>query len=151
MSSKPSARAFRRGHAPVAIGAMVGLVALAGFGVAPILALAVVAVAVVLVTRAIDADEAFSFIDGRLLALIFSMLAIGAALESSGRGRADRGRARAVARGAAAVPDRLGDLPADLGADRAGLQQRGRGGGHADRHRARAAPSGSIRARWSSR
>ena len=82
--SKPSARAFRRGHAPIAIGAMVGLVILAGFGVAPILALAVVAVAVVLVTRAIDADEAFSFVDGRLLALIFAMLAIGAALENSG-------------------------------------------------------------------
>jgi di/tricarboxylate transporter len=82
--AKPSARAFRRGHAPVAIGAMIGLVALAGFGVAPILALAIVAVAVVFVTRAIDADEAFSFIDGRLLALIFAMLAIGAALEASG-------------------------------------------------------------------
>ena len=82
--SKPSARAFRRGHAPIAIGAMIGLVALAGLGVAPILALAVVAVSVVLVTRAIDADEAFSFVDGRLLALIFAMLAIGAALESSG-------------------------------------------------------------------
>ena len=82
--SKPSARAFRRGHAPVAIGAMIGLVALAGLGVAPILALAVIAVAVVLFTRAIDADEAFSFVDGRLLALIFAMLAIGAALESSG-------------------------------------------------------------------
>ncbi|MCZ4263479.1 SLC13 family permease, partial [Limimaricola sp. G21655-S1] len=38
----------------------------------------------VLATRCIDADEAFSFVDGRLLALIFSMLAIGAALESSG-------------------------------------------------------------------
>ena len=82
--SKPSARAFRRGHAPIAIGAMIGLVALAGLGVAPILALAVVAVSVVLVTRAIDADEAFSFVDGRLLALIFAMLAIGAALENSG-------------------------------------------------------------------
>ena len=41
-------------------------------------------VALVLVTKCIDADEAFSFVDGRLLALIFSMLAIGAALESSG-------------------------------------------------------------------
>lgn len=82
--AQPSARAFRRGHAPIAIGAMVGLVALAALGLAPILALAVVAVAVVLVTRAIDADEAFSFIDGRLLAMIFAMLAIGAALESSG-------------------------------------------------------------------
>ncbi|PIE06474.1 MAG: dATP pyrophosphohydrolase [Rhodobacterales bacterium] len=82
--SHPSARAFRRGHAPIAIGAMVGLVVMAGLGVAPILAISVVAVALVLATRAIDADEAFSFIDGRLLALIFAMLAIGAALENSG-------------------------------------------------------------------
>ena len=82
--SHPSARAFRRGHAPIAIAALVGIVALAAFGVAPILFLAILAVAAVLLTRCIDADEAFSFIDGRLLALIFSMLAIGAALESSG-------------------------------------------------------------------
>ena len=82
--SQPSARAFRRRYAPVAIGALIGLVALAGFGVAPIFLLAILAVTVVLVTRCIDADEAFSFVDGRLLALIFSMLAIGAALEASG-------------------------------------------------------------------
>ncbi|WP_020039030.1 SLC13 family permease [Salipiger mucosus] len=82
--SHPSARAFRRGHAPVAIGAMLGIVALAALGVAPILALAVVAVAVVLLTRCIDADEAFSFVEGQLLALIFAMLAIGAALDHSG-------------------------------------------------------------------
>ena len=82
--SQPSARAFRRRYAPVAIAALVGLVALAGFGVAPIFLLAVLAVTMVLVTRCIDADEAFSFVDGRLLALIFSMLAIGAALEASG-------------------------------------------------------------------
>ncbi|WP_417677341.1 SLC13 family permease [Pseudodonghicola sp.] len=82
--SHPSARAFRRGHAPIAIGALIGIVALAAFGVAPILFLSVLAVATVLLTRCIDADEAFSFVDGRLLALIFSMLAIGAALEHSG-------------------------------------------------------------------
>jgi di/tricarboxylate transporter len=52
--------------------------------VAPILLLSVVSVALVLLTRCIDADEAFSFIEGRLLALIFSMLAIGAALDASG-------------------------------------------------------------------
>jgi len=57
---------------------------LAGMGVAPILYLAILAVAVVLLTRCIDADEAFSFVDGRLLSLIFSMLAIGAALSHSG-------------------------------------------------------------------
>ncbi|NRB34465.1 MAG: SLC13 family permease [Rhodobacteraceae bacterium] len=82
--SKPTERAFRRSHAPIAVGALVGIVALAGLGVAPILALAVVAVAVVLLSGCIDADEAFSFIDGQLLALIFAMLAIGAGLQASG-------------------------------------------------------------------
>jgi di/tricarboxylate transporter len=82
--SHPSARAFRRGRAPLALAALAGIVILAALGVAPILALAVIAVAVVLLTRCIDADEAFSFIEGRLLALIFAMLAVGAALEASG-------------------------------------------------------------------
>ena len=82
--SHPSARAYRRSHAPIAVAALFGIVALAALDVAPILLLAVVAVALVLVTRCIDADEAFSFVDGRLLALIFSMLAVGAALQSSG-------------------------------------------------------------------
>lgn len=82
--SHPSARAFRRGHAPLAVLALMGIVVLAALGVAPILALAVIAVAMVLLARCIDADEAFSFIDGQLLALIFAMLAIGAALQASG-------------------------------------------------------------------
>jgi di/tricarboxylate transporter len=82
--SHPSAKAFRRAQAPVAISALLGVVVLAGFGVAPILLLATLAVAVVLVTRCIDSDEAFSYVDGRLLALIFAMLAIGAALDHTG-------------------------------------------------------------------
>ncbi|SEO44272.1 Di-and tricarboxylate transporter [Salinihabitans flavidus] len=82
--NKPTEREYRRRHAPIALLALIGLVALAGFGVAPIFLLAILAVALVLATRCIDADEAFSFVDGRLLALIFAMLAIGAALESSG-------------------------------------------------------------------
>ncbi|MEM0947427.1 MAG: SLC13 family permease [Pseudomonadota bacterium] len=82
--SHPSARAYRRRHAPIAIAALLGIVGLAALNVAPIFLLAVIAVAVVLFTRCIDADEAFGFVDGRLLALIFAMLAIGAALEASG-------------------------------------------------------------------
>ncbi|MEM7719797.1 MAG: SLC13 family permease [Pseudomonadota bacterium] len=82
--AQPTERAYRRRHAPVAIVALCGIVALAALGVAPILALAVVAMAVLFLTRCIDADEAFSVIDGRLLALIFAMLAIGAALEATG-------------------------------------------------------------------
>ncbi len=80
----PVARPYRRSHAPVAVGALVAVVGLAAFNVAPILLLAVVSAVVVLVARAIDADEAFSFIEGRLMALIFAMLAVGAALDASG-------------------------------------------------------------------
>ncbi|WP_227284148.1 SLC13 family permease [Boseongicola sp. H5] len=82
--SKPSARAYRRSHAPIALAAMAGIVILAALNIAPIFLLAIVAVAVVLLTRCIDADEAFASVDGRLLALIFSMLAIGAALQATG-------------------------------------------------------------------
>jgi di/tricarboxylate transporter len=82
--TKPEARAYRREMALIPVAAMVALVVLAGLGVAPIFLLAILAVAIVLGTRCIDAEEAFEFIEGRLLALIFSMLAIGAALQSSG-------------------------------------------------------------------
>ncbi len=82
--SEPTARAFRRGHAPLALGTLAGIVAFAAIGAAPILLLAMVAVAVVLLTRCIDADEAFSTIDGRLLGLIFAMLAVATAIETSG-------------------------------------------------------------------
>ena len=82
--TKPTARAYRRSHAPIALGALAGIVVLAAFGVAPILLLAVLAMAGVFLTRCIDSEEAFSFIDGRLLALIFAMLAVATALEASG-------------------------------------------------------------------
>lgn len=82
--SAPSERAYRRGKSPIAVAAMAGIVILAALDVAPILALAVVAVAIVLLTGCIDAEEAFSFVEGRLLALIFAMLAVGAALEHTG-------------------------------------------------------------------
>ncbi|HID67999.1 MAG TPA: SLC13 family permease [Roseibacterium sp.] len=82
--SHPSERAYRRRKSPIAIAAMAGIVIFAAFNTAPILALAIIAVAIVLLTGCIDADEAFSFIDGRLLALIFAMLAVGAALDHTG-------------------------------------------------------------------
>lgn len=82
--SHPTHKAFRRTKAPIAIGALAFVVVLAAFDVAPIMALGLVAVAVVLLTRCIDSDEAFSFIDGRLLAMIFAMLAVGEGLDHSG-------------------------------------------------------------------
>ncbi len=85
--AKPTVKAYRRRMAPVAFAVLAGIVILSGLGVAPILSLSIIGVAIVLLTRCIDADEAFSFIEGRLLALIFSMLAVGAALEQSGAAR----------------------------------------------------------------
>ncbi|MEE9454822.1 MAG: SLC13 family permease [Paracoccaceae bacterium] len=82
--SHPTARPYRRNHAPVVLAVLAGVVVLAALGVGAIFALAVIGVAIVLLSRCIDADEAFGFVDGRLLVLIFSMLAIGAALQSSG-------------------------------------------------------------------
>ncbi|GLQ34636.1 sodium:sulfate symporter [Amylibacter marinus] len=82
--AEPTERAYRRGHAPIILLALFGVVTLAALGFAPIFAVAVIAVALVLLTRCIDAEEAFDAVDGRLLVLIFSMLAIGAALQASG-------------------------------------------------------------------
>ncbi len=82
--SQPSERAFRRNHAPIVVGVLAAIVLLSALSVAPIVLLAFLGVALVLVTRCIDADEAFGFIDVRLLALIFGMLAVGAGLEHSG-------------------------------------------------------------------
>ena len=82
--SHPTQKAYRRTKAPIAIAALAGVVILSGFDLAPIMALGFVAVAAIFVLRCIDSDEAFSFIDGRLLAMIFAMLAVGAGLEHSG-------------------------------------------------------------------
>jgi di/tricarboxylate transporter len=82
--SQPSQKAYRRNKAPIAIGALALVVVLSSLDVAPIIALAFIAVAIILVTRCVDTDEAFGFVDGRLLAMIFAMLAVGEALEQSG-------------------------------------------------------------------
>ncbi len=82
--AEPSTRPFRRNRAPIAIGALAGVVLLATLEVAPILILALIGVTAILLTRTVDADEAFGFIEGRLLALILAMLAVGDALETTG-------------------------------------------------------------------
>ena len=80
----PTIKAFRRAKSPIAIAALAFIVVLAALDAAPIMALALIAVVVILLTRCIDSDEAFSFVDGRLLAMIFAMLAVGEGLDQSG-------------------------------------------------------------------
>jgi di/tricarboxylate transporter len=64
--------------------ALLSVVVLSAFDVAPIIALGLMAVALILITRCVDAEEAFSFVDGRLIAMIFAMLAVGQGLDHSG-------------------------------------------------------------------
>ncbi len=82
--TRPTTKAFRRHKAPIAIAALAGVVILSGMELAPILALGFLAVALILFTKCIDADEAFTFVDGRLMAMIFAMLAVGEGLDRSG-------------------------------------------------------------------
>lgn len=82
--SRPTGRAFRRSRAPVALAAIAAIVGLAAFEVADIGILAMIAVAGLLLVRCIDADEAWSSIDGGVLVLLFSMLIVGRGLENSG-------------------------------------------------------------------
>lgn len=84
MLSPVAARAFRRSRAPIAIATMAAVVVLAALNVAPIPTLALVGVAIVFLTKCIDADEGIGAIDGRLLLLIVSMLTLGSALNQSG-------------------------------------------------------------------
>lgn len=82
--NRPRVMAFRRAKAPIALAALAMIVVLSALDLAPILPLALLAVAVILVTQCVDSDEAFSFVDGRLLAMIFAMLAVGEGLDQSG-------------------------------------------------------------------
>lgn len=82
--NQPSGRSYRRDRAPLVLAVLAGIVGLSALGIAPIAVAAVIGVAVVLLSRCIDADEAFAVVDGRLLVLIFAMLAVGGALQTSG-------------------------------------------------------------------
>ena len=82
--TQPSQKAYRRRKAPIAIGALAFVVLLSSLDVAPIVALAFLGVTIILLTRCIDTEEAFDFIDARLMTMIFAMLAVGEGLDRSG-------------------------------------------------------------------
>ena len=82
--SEPQARPLRRTRAPIAVAAILGVMVLAALEVMPIAGLAIIAAAVVLVFRCVDAKEAFEVVDWRILVLIFGMLALSVAMENAG-------------------------------------------------------------------
>lgn len=82
--SEPSERPFRRTKAPIVLAVVAGIMLLAALEVMPIVALAVIGVAIVLLTRCVDIDEAYRSLDARILVLIFCMLGVSIAIEKSG-------------------------------------------------------------------
>jgi di/tricarboxylate transporter len=82
--SEPTERPYRRQKAPLMVMVIAVVVGLSAFSIAPIHVLALLGVVFVLATGILDPDEAFGFVDARLMALIFAMLTVGVALDTSG-------------------------------------------------------------------
>ena len=77
-------RSFRRKKAPIAIATLAAVVIGAAVFGFPIEAMAIMGVAIVLMTRCLEPDEAWSSLDGSTLVLIFGMLAFGKGLANAG-------------------------------------------------------------------
>ncbi|MBK8907984.1 MAG: SLC13 family permease [Rhodospirillales bacterium] len=82
--TEPRERSVRSAKAPLAAGILAAVVIAATLGIMPIMAVAWIGVALVLLVRCLDADEAIAAVDWRIIILIFSMLAIGRSLENTG-------------------------------------------------------------------
>lgn len=85
--SKPKERPFRRGKAPIAIGALLAfMIGGALFpGYIPVLALT--AALVTLITRCIDPEEAYQAVEWKVIFMIFGMLGLGMGLQETGLAR----------------------------------------------------------------
>lgn len=82
--TEPKQRAFRREKAPLAMAAIAAVMGLAAFNVLPIAALALLAAILVIATKCLDFEEAYEAIEWPILFIIFGMLALGKAMESTG-------------------------------------------------------------------
>ncbi|MGF1610229.1 MAG: SLC13 family permease [Kiloniellales bacterium] len=83
---EPGERPLRRNKAPIAIGAVLLVMALAAFEVLPIAGLALIAATAVVLFRCLESDEAYGAIRWNILMLIYAMLALGYAMEKTGAG-----------------------------------------------------------------
>lgn len=82
--TEPKQRAFRRHKAPLAIMAIGSVIVLGAFHLLPLSALALIAALFVVLTRCLDIEEARGAIEWRILYMIFGMLALGTAMETTG-------------------------------------------------------------------
>lgn len=119
--SQPAEHPVLRCHASIAFVTILGLVLMAGFGLAPLFVLSLVAAEILLVTRTIYAEEAFAFVQGRLLVLILSMLAIYGVTPCGRGGTGGRGSGPRDRR-PLAIPVDLVLFPTDHVAHRTGVK-----------------------------
>ena len=82
--TEPKQRAFRPHRAPLAIGTITVVMLVAAFDILPIAALALIAAIFVVVAGCLDIEEAYEAIEWKLLFIIFGMLALGSAMETTG-------------------------------------------------------------------
>ncbi len=82
--AEPQDRPWRREKAPIAIAAILAVIALSAFEVLPIVALALIAAGAVIALGCLDPKDAYDSIQWNILVLIFGMLAVGMALEKTG-------------------------------------------------------------------
>ena len=82
--SETSARSFLRRKAPLAVATLAAVVLGAALFGLPIEVMALLGVALVLLTRCLEPEEAWGSLDGNTLVLIFAMLAFGKGLDNAG-------------------------------------------------------------------
>lgn len=82
--AEPQDHPWRREKAPIAIAAILAVIALSAFEVLPIVALALIAAGAVIALGCLDPKDAYDSIQWNILILIFGMLAVGMALEKTG-------------------------------------------------------------------
>lgn len=82
--SEPTDRPFRRDRAPLVLAVVGAIVLLSALDMAPIQVLAMLGVTILLATRTVEPQEAYSAVSAPLLILILSMLIVGEAMSSSG-------------------------------------------------------------------
>lgn len=75
---------YRRDRAWIAVAAVLAVIVLSSFEALPIAATAFIAAALVVGTRCLDSEEAYRAIQWPILMLIFAMLAIGGAMQTTG-------------------------------------------------------------------
>lgn len=75
---------FRREKAPLAVGAIAAVVLLSATGIMPIALAALAAATFVVLTRCLDPKEVYHSVEWSILFLIFGMLGLGRAMETTG-------------------------------------------------------------------